>query len=290
MRRVTLFLAMTLLAAACSGSDGTGADTTENGTAGETTTTTTVAETTTTAPPDTTTTTTTTTTTAPPDTTTTIAADLSFDTLAGTPPDAFDSFNADMTIAMTMAELAIEVSAVGTWTEDAFSCTVSSGMGGITFTESVIATPQELWHDQGSGYEPSSLFGTSAQDIMNSCPASPLFWASFAAEDFAGVSGDEELIGGRPAFRADLSDLAGTLGGLGLVPEFDGADIKELIMWIDVETATILAMVADVELSEELIGDLAGAETGPVGMRMDFSISNVNDPSLSVEVPRGSSS
>lgn len=274
MRRIALLICLALALAACSGDTGT---TTTTVAADEAPATTTTAATTTT---------TTTTTTVPETTTTTTVAEaLEFDTVAGTPPDAFDSFSADMTIAMTMGELAIEVSADGIWTQDAFACTVSSGLGGITFSESVLATPQQLWINQGSGYEPSSLFGSAAQEVMSSCPTSPLFWTSFSADDFGAVSGDEELIDGRPAVRADLADLVDTLGGFGLITGFEGAVIHEMTVWIDVETNTILALAADLEMSDELMGELAGAETGPVAMTMDFTISDVNDQSLSVDVP-----
>jgi hypothetical protein len=218
-------------------------------------------------------------------TTTTMAADLAFDTVAGTPPDAFDSFAANMTIAMGLGDVEIEVDAEGIWTGDAFSCTVSSGLGGITFSESVVGTPETLWIDQGNGYETSSLFGSAAQDVMSTCPTSPLFWASFITDEFGGISGDEELIDGRAAVRADLADFAKSFGGLGLVGGFEGAVINEMTVWIDVETNTVLAMTADIEMTEELVGDLGGTETGPVKMKMDFSISDVNSQLLSVELP-----
>lgn len=271
MQRIALLISLTLGLVACSAASAP--STTSAATDESVATTTTVAETTTTAVET---------------TTTTIAAqDLEFDTVVGTPPNDFDSFSAEMTIAMAIGELEVEVTADGVWTQDAFSCTVLSGLGGITFSESVVATPEQLWIDQGNGFEPSNLFGTAAQDVMSSCPTSPLFWASFTVDDFGAVTGDEELIDGRPAVRADLADLVDTLGGLGLIAGFDGAVINEMTVWIDVETNTILAMATDIEMSEELMGDLADADTGPVAMRMDFSISDVNDPSLGVEIPSG---
>ena len=269
MRRIALLICLSLVVVACADDAGTSS---AIAAADETAATpTTVVEPTTTTP----------------ETVTTVREDLEFETVAGTPPDAFDSFSAEMTIAMAMADLEVEVTSEGIWTQDAFSCNVSSGLGGITFSESVVATPQQLWIDQGNGFEPSNLFGTAAQDVMSSCPTSPLFWASFAADDFGVVSGDEELINGRPAVRADLADLVDTLGGLGLMAGFEGAVVHEMTVWIDVETNSILAMAADIEMSDELMGDLAGADTGPVAMRMDFSVSDVNDPSLGVEIPAG---
>ena len=134
---------------------------------------------------------------------------IEFETFPGTPPNEFETFAADMVMTMTIDDVAIEVSSVGVWTDTAFECTVSSELGGIAFSESVIATPEELWLDNGRGYEPSDLFGSSAQDILSNCPASPLFWASFNAEDFGAISGDEGVVDGRSdlAVLFDVDDL-----------------------------------------------------------------------------------
>ncbi len=279
MRRLALTIALVLIVSACSGNADEGADSAQTAesstTAAETTTTTT-----TTAAP---TTTTTTTTTLPP--TTTTAAPLDFETQAGTPPDVFDSFSAVMNMTMGFGDLDINLIADGVWTEDAFSCTVTSGMGGLNISESLVATPEGLWIDTGGGYVESNLFADSAQQIMSTCPASPLFWANFAADDFGAITGDEELIDGRPTVRADLADLVGDLGSLGLMAGFDGASFNQMTVWIDTETNIVVGMYADMEMSDEMLAGLGAGETGPVAIIMDFSLSQVNDPDLEIELP-----
>ncbi len=213
---------------------------------------------------------------------------IEFETFPGTPPNEFETFAADMVMTMTIDDVAIEVSSVGVWTDTAFECTVSSELGGIAFSESVIATPEELWLDNGRGYEPSDLFGSSAQDILSSCPASPLFWASFNAEDFGAISGDEEMIDGRSAVKADLAGVLKELGGLGILGGFEGADVSEMTMWLDSETGAILAMMADMTMSEQLMEEFGGAGTGPISIVMDFTVTQVNDASLLVELPTDS--
>lgn len=220
--------------------------------------------------------------------TTTTAAGPSlaeFPTLAGTPPDEFDSFVATMTMSMGMGELVIDVTTDGIWADDAFSCTVSSGLGGITFSESIVATPQQLWIDRGNGYEPTDLFAASAQDIMSSCPTSTLFWSSFTTEDFGDIDGNEEMIGGRPAIRANLTELLEGLGGIGALAGFDGATINEMTLWVDQETNTVLAMTTDMEMSGELMTEFGADGTGPVSIVMAFELSQINDPNLKIELP-----
>ncbi len=230
--------------------------------------------------------TTTTTTTLAPSTTTAAPPSVDeFPTLTGTPPDEFDSFVATMTMSMGLGELAIDVTADGIWTEDAFSCTVSSGLGGITFSESIVATPEQLWIDSGNGYEPADLFAPTAQELMTSCPTSTLFWSSFTTEDFGYIDGEEEMIAGRTAIRADLSDLLKGLGGLGLLGGFEGATVNEMTLWVDAETNTVLAMTTDMEMSGDLMSEFGADGTGPVSILMEFELSQVNDPSLVVELP-----
>ena len=278
MRRYLIVIV--ILLAACSG-DGTAtterslAETDSNVAGGE-------AATTTSEPAETTTTTTTS---AAPTTVTEGPSFDEFPTLSGTPPDEFESFAATMTMSMQLGELALDVTAEGIWTEDAFNCTVSSGLGGITFSESIVATPEQLWVDSGNGYEPVDLFGTTAQDIMSSCPTSTLFWSNFTTEDFGYIDGEEETIGGRTAIRADLTELLDGLGGLGLLSGFEGATINEMTLWIDEETNTVLAMTTDMEMSGELMSEFGADDTGPVGIVMDFALSQINDPGLMVELP-----
>ena len=265
MRRYLIIIA--LLLAACSGDGGATepslAETNSNLAGGEATTTTLAPSTTTAAPP---------------------SVD-EFPTLTGTPPDEFDSFVATMTMSMGLGELAIDVTADGIWTEDAFSCTVSSGLGGITFSESIVGTPERLWIDSGNGYEPADLFAPTAQELMTSCPTSTLFWSSFTTEDFGYIDGEEEMIAGRTAIRADLSDLLKGLGGLGLLGGFEGATVNEMTLWVDAETNTVLAMTTDMEMSGDLMSEFGADGTGPVSILMEFELSQVNDPSLVVELP-----
>jgi hypothetical protein len=267
MRRTVLILTTTLLLAACSG----GVEATV-------------------APAiETTTTTTTTTTTLTPKTVETAAADpapLMFETVPGTPPAAFDTFHGTIAISMDFDGVALEVEGEGTWDNGSFDCTIESGAGGFGFTESIIATPETLWYDSGNGYEESGLFATGAQEIMSTCPTSPLFWAEFGTEDAGQINGQETVRNGRPTVETDITKLMG-LGGIGVVGGFEGATVNEMVMWIDVETNTAVAVLADVELSAELLAGQGGGDLGASSMKMvmEFGVDQINDPSLSVREP-----
>ncbi len=271
MRRIALILSLSLVIAACSGGGGS-TDTTVTAAVEIT-----VAETTTTLAP-------TTTVTEPTEAETT---PLAFETVAGTAPAVFDSFFATMLISMEIGGAAFEITAEGVWDNGSFDCTVVTDVGGFGFEQAIIATPETLWFDEGDGYEESGLFDSGAQEVMSTCPTSPLFWADFVTEDLAGITGEETTIDGRPAIKADITELMGLAGGLGLTSGFGGATINEMAMWIDVETGVAVALLADIELPEDLVeggeGDTAG--TGAMKMVMDFSLARINDPTLSVQLP-----
>lgn len=280
MYRMTLLLALMLVAAACSGaadSTTTAAPTTAAATATTTTaptTTTTSAPTTTTAP---------TATTAPD-----AAAGDPFATAPGTPPDAFDSYTGTMTISMDIGEVSVEVSTEGIWTTDAISCTVTTSMASFGTSQQVIATPDAIWLDTGTGFEPTTVLAAGTQEVMQGCPASPLFWQEFVADDLAGVTGEAGSIGGRAATKADLTQLGDVLGELGGLSDMQGATINQLEMWIDDETGVLLAMTADVELSGDLLAGFGAPVTDtsvPLGMVLDLQVDNVNDPTLTIDLP-----
>lgn len=278
MYRITLLLVLALVAAACSG---TTAPTTAAAPepASTSATTTTTAPTTTTAGP-------TTTTAGPTTTTAPAAAGDPFETAAGTPPDVFDSFSATMVISMNLGEVAIEASTEGIWTTDAISCAVTTSMGGFGTSQQVVATPDAMWLDPGTGFE--STTAAAAQEVMQGCPAAPLFWQEFVASDLAGVTGESGSIGGRAATKADLTNVGDLLEEFGGLSDMQGSTINQLEMWIDDETGVLLAMTADVELSADLLADLGTPDTGATGtleMVLDLLVENVNDPSLTIELP-----
>ena len=264
MRRFALTLAATLLLTACSGGVGT-----------------------TVAPANE----------APTTTSTTLAAKLvepgganqaapAFDTVPGTPPAAFDSFHATIAVSMDFDGAALEITGEGIWDNGSFDCSVESGVGGFGFTQAIIATPETLWFDSGNGYEESGLFAMGVQEAMATCPTSPLFWADFGTEDAGTINGETTIRNGRPTIKTDITKLMG-VGGLGLVQGFEGATVNEMVMWVDVETNTAVAVLADVELSAELLASQAGEGlgTGSMKMVMEFGVDQINDPSLSVQIP-----
>jgi hypothetical protein len=279
MRRFTLIISILLLFAGCSGSSGDETTTT----AAPETTTTTVAATTTTEETTTTTEAAETATTLAEDTTTTSGATLvhEFETYAGTPPAVFESYSATMSITMDLAETSIALTAEGIWTPDGFQCSMSSEMGGIMFSESIIATPETLWYDQGSGYEEASLVNSGAGDLIGSCPAAPSFWSDFSTDDLGDISAEETTFHGRAVYKADLSELMGALGGLGLA----GAEaefLKSMVVWIDVETNTVIGLNAELEMPADFMG---GTSEDPVPMTMEFALDQFNDPGLVIERP-----
>lgn len=268
MRRIALVLLVTLLLTACGGPS-------SNTVVAADTVTTTVAE-------KPTTTTSEATGSAP-----TTAAPVSFDIAAGTPPAVFDSFQSALTMTMEFGGVAIELTSSGVWVDGAFDCILGTDMGGFGFEQGLIATPNTLWFDDGNGYEESGLFNSGAQEVMASCPTSPMFWAEFSTTDTAGLKGEKTTIDGREVYRADLTQLLGLAGGLGMAGDLDGAVINEMAIWIDIETGAPLRVVADMELPEDFVADLdEGAEfTGGMKMQMEVAVTNINDSTLAVATP-----
>ncbi len=268
MRRLFPLFCLVLITAACS--DSGSSDTT--------------AATTATAPP----TTVTTTTSAAPSSSGGSVQDSAFEPIAGTPPAVFETFTSTATITMGFDDANIEVVGAGTWTNEAFECSLTMGLGGFGVSESVVATPETLWLDSGAGFEETSLFG-SAQDIMASCPAAPMFWTDFTSEEFGRAVGDNEEFAGRDAIRLDLTELLGIAGGMGMIPDLEEATISEMVMWVDADTNVVLGLLADLEIDAAALGDLGVPGEAPqkVAMTMDLRLDQINDQSLQVELPNG---
>jgi hypothetical protein len=199
----------------------------------------------------------------------------------------FDSFAAVLTIEMALEDVALNMSGEGTWVTDAFGCELTTGIGGLDLTQSLVATPETMWLDSGSGYEPTPLFGGAAQEVMSMCPASPIFWRDFTSDGLGRPQGEVAEIDGRSAIKADLTEVVGQLGGFGGVPGLEEAEINEMVMWIDEETNVVLALNADLRLGEDFLQDIGAPAdgTGDVAMLMSFRVERVNDPSLAVPLP-----
>jgi len=216
-------------------------------------------------------------------------APTAFETTAGTPTGAFDSFTASMKLTMTRGDTTIEAGGTGTWTTDAFTCTVTASIGGVKLEQRLVGTPAQLWVDAGFGFQRSNAFAPEARGLLPSCPAAPTFWQTFGASGSAPVAGEPDTVGGRAAIRTDLTDARGTLDGLGLVPRLDGATVDELTMWVDRETNVVLELTATMEVSPEILQSagepVLGAGEGPVRVTIELQVDNVNDPDLTVEIP-----
>ena len=277
MRRLISFLALAVALTACSGSDSDSAQSTTQPAP------TTTAAPTTTQPPETTSAPTTTETTRAPGNDQSAA----FEPIPATPPAVFDSFVGELSVMMTLADTEFEVTSEGSWTTDAFECTMTIDLGGFGLSQAVIATPETLWLDNGTGFEESGLFGP-AQDVMSGCPASPLFWGDFAADEFGRAVGDTEDFSGRSAVKVDLTEVLGFAGGVGVIPDLEDAVINSMVMWIDEETNVVLGLFADIEVDPGALGDLGiptEEPTGAVAMVMDLRVDRINDSTISVELP-----
>jgi hypothetical protein len=186
---------------------------------------------------------------------------------------------------MAFGELEISIDSEGTWTRDAFRCDVTTAAG-LLVTQSFIVTPETVWADKGNGYSETGATAGSVDELTSACPSSPSFWEAFVQEEFETGLGEEEMLEGRPASRIDIGNLPADFEDMAAVAGFAGASVDQLVIWIDVETGVFLAMTSQMELSEELMqgaGETGG--TGPIQIEMDFTISQVNDPALVIEVP-----
>lgn len=283
MRRIITLLALVLVLASCGGDsdDSSGADGTEAALP-ETTVT---DATTTTSPP---TTTAAPTTEAPDEATTTTGAtsDSPFDIVAATPPAVFDSFVSTLTMTMGFEEEAFEMTADGSWTGDAFECTMTMNLGGLAFSQSVVGTADTIWFDDGTGFEESTI-NTTTQDVVSSCGASPSFWEDFVNPG-VDISGDTEQFAGRPAVKVDLREMLDYTGNLGMVQGVEDAVINKMDMWIDQETNVVLGLSANIAMDAGELGDLglAGdANSDTVALTMDLALDRINDPSIAIAIP-----
>jgi hypothetical protein len=236
-----------------------------------------------------------TTTTTPPTTTTTVAQDPepieqttdSFEPIPGSPPAVFDSFTSTAEIVMGFGEVEISVAGSGAWTPDAFECSMTVGVGGFGAQQTVIVTPEQLWLDTGAGFEEAGLLGT-AQEILSTCPASPLFWGDWDSGDFGRAVGETEDFYGRDAIRVDLAELTDLAAGMGAFADLGNAEIDTLVMWVDAATSVPLGYLAEVELDPAAVADSglsAGDLPETVSMTMDLHIEQINDPAISIDLP-----
>lgn len=285
MRRLVPLVALVIALSACSGSAETPNDDAAAITAPSTTAPPATTALPTTAPP---TTAPPTTTTAAPETTSTPDDEPgAFESIPGTPPAVFDTFTSRMVVVMQLDDTQLQVTSEGSWTTDAFECTTTIDLGGFGLSQSVVATPDQLWLDIGAGFEESGLFGP-AQDVVSGCPASPQFWADFAADDFGRATGETEDFAGRSAVKVDLTELLDFAGGIGVVPDLEDAAINSMVMWIDEEANVVLGLYADIEVDPAALGDIgipAGDPTDGVALVMDLRVAEVNSPTTSVELP-----
>lgn len=288
MRRLILLLTLAAALTACGGSDNNTAQSTMPSTNAETTTTTTTAEPSLAEPNSNLTEGEATTTTAATDASGPIEqAAASFELLPGSPPAVFDSFASTAEIVMGFGEVEISVTGEGAWTADAFECSMTVGLGGFGAKQSVIVTPEQLWLDTGAGFEEAGLFGT-AQEILSTCPASPLFWGDFDSGEFGRAVGETEDFYGRDAIRFDLTELTALAAGMGAFADLGDAEIDTLVMWIDAETSVPLGYLAEVELDPASVADTGlpvNELPDTVSMKMDLHIERINDPAISIDLP-----
>jgi hypothetical protein len=195
-----------------------------------------------------------------------------------------------MTIEIVLDEATVELTGEGIWTTDAFQCTLTTSLGGLALAQSVIATPETLWLDSGTGYQPAALFDGGVQGVISSCPSYPLFWNDFTSTGLGRPIGEEVDIDGRTAIKADLTEALDVIGGFGLVDGLESATINRMVMWVDTETNVVLGLSADMELDAEFAAEFGATagDTGPVSMLMKLRVERINDPTLSIDVPTGS--
>jgi hypothetical protein len=288
-RVLTLFVVGCLLLAACGDDAATGA----------TSTSTTVSMSTTTLA--TTTTSTTTTTVAP----TTTAEAASFYTKAQTPPGELDSFTgrSEMTFAIVPGGELEQGEIMGggavvitdaTYVGNAYECISTLDTMGFSMTMVVVATPETVWVGADGVFDETYFSDPNVQGVTSMCAASPMIWLGFDATTCATGTGAPEEIDGIPARRIDLSATPSCLDFIDLVAVFgyghfpESAEYSEVIFWIADPGGWPVAIQAHMDLSEEAMAELWGIEglgAGTIDLRME--IDNVNDPTLSVQVPPG---
>jgi hypothetical protein len=252
------------------------------------------------APSTTATSSTTTTTLAPTTTTTTVEITPSttdgidgFSEEAGTPQGELDSFTGRFDATLDIMGMSMAMTTNSTYVGSAYECVTSMDMGGMSMEMTVVATPDTLWIDSGSGFQESNLFDSDVQSVTGICPASPMFWTAFGEAPWGAMSGEPDTINGIPVQRLDMTSMAGGFdlgaldaffGGVGALP--DGIQINEMVFWIADPGGWPVALQVGVDLSESAVAELVGMEgLGAASMTMSVEIDNVNDPALSVQVP-----
>ncbi len=234
-----------------------------------------------------------TTTSAASETTTTVADDEpEFELVARTPPEVFDTYASYYTFSVGVDSGTFDITGEGTWAGDAFECTMTMALGALKFSQSAAADPDQFWYDDGTGtgYRNVSVGPGSGQNVIDSCPASPLFWEDYLSPGLARPDGELVEYAGRQAIKVDLANWVEWSGNLGFIRQVRQELINEMTMWVDVETNVALGIYADVIADPQALGELGvptDGNTDTITVIIELRIDRINDPTIAVELPTG---
>ncbi len=223
---------------------------------------------------------------------TTLADGGAFAAEAGTPPGELDSFTGTSEMYLSLDAGGAVVTTDAVYVGDAYQCTSTMENMGFSVTMTVVATPETVWVGQGGSFEESDFSDPNVQGVTAICAASPAFWSGFGETSCATAPGDPDEVNGIPTQRIDLSGALGCMDWVDLAAAFgygsfpESAEFNEVVFWIADPGGWPVEVQARMHLSEEAVTELLGVTglgTGLIDLRIQ--IDNINDPSLSVQVP-----
>lgn len=263
----TTVVALALLIAACGGSS---TDETAT-TGGPLATTSTMAAPTTTKPS------------TPPEPTTTTTVPAAFDTIAGTPPDSLDSYEANLSIAMAVDEATIQILSEGVYTSSGFICDWTVEVLGQTGAQSVMGSPTTVW--LGAEERPLPADAPEAINAQLLCPTSPVFWSSFESIPEGGVSEVKNDISSR------LVDVTARLDGLPGTQfrQLPGVTVEQAHVWVADPGGWVSAMEMVMSVGPDAATSMWGipfdSEAGPTEMTYAVEVLRPDDSELEVSLP-----
>ncbi len=212
------------------------------------------------------------------------------------PSDFLDTFRFTSDISVS-ADGGIVLNVEGAYqAPDRIACNISGGIGEVTFArDKLIVIGDDAWLDTGSGWETTTASDPDVQSDLDLCPGSPGYWSDLDfIEDLGALAGgDQETVNDVPAVRYDVGGAFEGLSSLGLLPpDLEGVEIELFEVWLaeDGDWPVAMEMIAsgDAEAwAEAMIIPASEAGTGEASLEMRIDISDVDDPSISVEPPEG---
>ncbi len=206
------------------------------------------------------------------------------------PPTVLDSFRFSSTITADFGGNGFELSAEGAFEgRDRLSCTLNISIAGLEIVQRIIIVGEDGWLHEGRGFQTFASTDPEIVDDLDTCPGSPLFWEDFDFSDLGAVRGEPETKNGVASRHISLDDLLGAAPAFGFSPEeLAAVTVHAADVWVARDGGWPLSLHMDFEAPPDFFGGDFPFQLRPgrtVRATLTVNITDVNDPSISVEPP-----